>query len=70
LLLALVDVPQASASAASAFLNRTESVDGAQGILAAAERSDEPAAIASRAAATSLSVIRVWNRAILDLAIG
>jgi hypothetical protein len=69
-LLTLVDVLQASASARSAFFIRTESVEGAQGILAATERSDEPAAMASRAAATSPSVIRFWNRAMLDLAIG
>jgi hypothetical protein len=53
-----------SALSAIAFFSRTESVDGAQGIFAAAERSEAPAAIASRAALTSLSVMRCSKRAI------
>jgi len=57
--------PRASASAASAFLIRTDSVDGAQGISAAAERSDAPASIFLRAAVTSSSLIRCSKRAML-----
>jgi hypothetical protein len=54
----------ASASAALAFVIRSDSVDAAHGTSAAAERSEAPAEIVPRATVTCSSVTRCSNRAI------